>query len=102
MIEKIKKEAKHTELPWHVAGNIVTESHGVAIAKCFDRGYETPDVLANAAFIVRACNSHDALLAACEAVRQCLEIMDNGQGNITSGCVFVQLADAIALARKGA
>ena len=42
-----------------------------------------------------------ALLADCKAVRQCLELIDNGEGRITSGCVYQQLVADIALAEKG-
>jgi len=42
-----------------------------------------------------------ALLADCKAVRQCLELIDNGDGRITSGCVYQQLVADIALAEKG-
>jgi len=34
------------------------------------------------------------------AVKQCLEIMDNGEKRITTGCVFLRFADALAEAKK--
>ena len=75
-------EAKHTLLPWQAIENIITESHGIAIAKCFERGYETPNPKANAAFIVRACNAHDPLVAACselyKAVCDCPDASNYG------------------------
>ena len=34
------------------------------------------------------------------AVKQCLEIMDNGEGRITTGCVFQQLDAVLAESKK--
>jgi hypothetical protein len=49
-----------------------------------DGAYITPEIRepANAAFIVRACNSHDDLLAACRLVKAFmdLEIADGDDG----------------------
>lgn len=49
----------HTPTPWTVDG-VWIESAGDTIAEVW--------VDANAAFIVRACNSHDELLAALKAI----------------------------------
>lgn len=63
---------KHTPTPWILAnnlnrdiraiqqGNVYCSAGGSPLAKCDDP--------ANAAFIVRACNAHEALVAALEAV----------------------------------
>ena len=56
--------------------------------------------IANAERVAKCWNSHDALLEACKAVKQCLELIDDGSGKITSGCVFQQLQAAIAQAEK--
>ena len=74
-------QAKHTPLPfqvkeWPVEGAtdavalVVADSrgHGIAQMLTYGRGKKPK---ANAAFIVRACNSHEALVEACEnAVRR--------------------------------
>lgn len=68
--------AAHTPTPWHVQDNtdfsgglqlrIDSELHG-AVAVVTSAEYAgqkvDPEHYANAAFIVRACNSHDALVA---------------------------------------
>ena len=63
-------ETKHTPGPWRSKDSTQVYSSGRHIADC---GSRNPEGLprhigledaANAAFIVRACNSHDALVAA--------------------------------------
>lgn len=57
-------EKKHTPLPWVCQGNIVTKD-GNTIART--PAYRPADEeTANAAFIVRACNAHDDLVAVVE------------------------------------
>ena len=53
---------------------------------------------ANAAFIVRACNSHEALLAACEAARN--ELSGTPRPEAILG-LLPQLQAAIAAAKEG-
>lgn len=76
-------EAKHTATPWHttsssmgvhtyvearIGGGVVQE-----IASCGPT--EGPEGSSgNAEFIVRACNSHESLLAACKAVDSEIEL----------------------------
>jgi hypothetical protein len=76
--------AKHTPTPWRICTNaqfsseVETADGSLSIALAHAKGhdllpdaYEAPedDVSdANAAFIVRACNAHDDLVAALEAV----------------------------------
>ena len=53
---------EHSPLPWRVSGDHpsrvdITPEFGYAVANLF----LTPETEANAAFIVRACNAHDAL-----------------------------------------
>ena len=69
---------KHTPVPWHVIrcdngdytisySDTELRSH---IATCHEQTLcpEHGSIEANAAFIVRACNSHTALLEACKAL----------------------------------
>ena len=68
-------ERKHSPLPWGFKGSLhltdgendsaITQDSGV-IAECFGRISEdrTEDALANAAFIVTACNAHYILVRA--------------------------------------
>ena len=69
---------KHTPTPWHVgmraAERIVYDGTGWAVANAtiYHAEHEGGQTLANAAFIVRACNAHDDLLAALETIaNQC-------------------------------
>lgn len=66
----------HTPGPWHAeewtchAPTTVRAADGVVVAECAT-GRAIDNAIADAAFIVRACNSHDDLLAALrEAVEQ--------------------------------
>jgi hypothetical protein len=69
---------KHTPTPWILSGNMGAiysmspeASHGGVADRVCRCG---PEGLANAAFIVRACNCHEELL---EALRGCLTALDN-------------------------
>jgi hypothetical protein len=92
MIEEYNREAKveHTPGPWKAYKNeekqfINIFANSEKDGKIADRvayvlGVEYPDTIdrkaeANAAFIVRACNCHDELLAACKAA---LVFINNG------------------------
>jgi hypothetical protein len=78
-------EPKHTPIPWRIGyynaqkctiGIVVDTDAGedVVAEVCHHDGYLPGEFgEANAAFIVRACNSHDALLAAC---RRLLDVID--------------------------
>ena len=85
-------EAKRTPGPWHVEHKIPriwderyseaegTEKLGVPIVECRWRGGDAvgraipyAEADANAAFIVRAVNSHDALVAALEEARSVIK-----------------------------
>lgn len=57
--------AQHTPVPWHVGPHYKydIESREGRICEC--NGMGSSRAVANAAFIVRACNSHDDLLKAC-------------------------------------
>lgn len=63
---------QHTKTPWRLQHepnyfNIQTEE-GYAIADTCEYGSVVANRAANAAFIVRACNSHDALVEALEEI----------------------------------
>jgi len=57
--------SEHTPTPWEACGKWVCEEndpgHNVGICVCEDRATEA-EALANAAFIVKAVNNHDALV----------------------------------------
>lgn len=68
--------SKHTELPWRSPGTMVRDAGpafapiaaNTLIAKVYSTAYkDDAQALANAAFIVRACNSHYELLEALKA-----------------------------------
>lgn len=77
-------DAKHSPTPWLVAGPydgklmIRTDGEGplilIADMNANPRGYGQEG---NAYFIIRACNSHDALLAACERAENLFRHGDN-------------------------
>lgn len=61
----------HTPTPWYVSGfetqaggnsRVIMGGDGFSIAHVMDR--TTPENIADAAFIVKACNAHDELLIA--------------------------------------
>lgn len=58
---------KHTPTPWGVQGDTYVTINSLIIAHCKQDGHTTlEEAQANAAFIVRAVNSHDALVRAVE------------------------------------
>ncbi len=66
-------ENKHTSVPWEVSDKQPCQiwANGKCIAMtCLWPDYGNPEAYANAEFIVRACNSFDELLEACEEVLQ--------------------------------
>jgi hypothetical protein len=79
--------SKHTPIPWAIKAavngidhdfGIFREGHAGVLAECFEefeaRGLRQPEIaLANAEFIVRACNSHEDLLKAAKGAIQVLE-----------------------------
>lgn len=98
----------HTPTPWETFS---TRSNGevciydkrkphqlVASAIQSDREYTAAD---NAAFIVRACNAHDDLLAACKAINEWLGTDDAARALPTEPPWYNQLRAAIAAAEEG-
>jgi len=65
----MEKNAQHTPTPWHTgegkAERIIYAADGFAVADAtVFHGLHVESPTANAAFIVRACNAHDELVAA--------------------------------------
>lgn len=63
--------SEHTLLPWHNYGPIIHHkgqhiAHVVADKRNADGEMGSDEQRANAEFIVRACNCHDELVAACK------------------------------------
>lgn len=57
--------AEYTPTPWALDGSWVVGDGGLTIADCGkSSSYLRKERLANAAFIVKACNSHEALVKA--------------------------------------
>jgi len=87
--------AEHTKLPWLAVSEYEGEPAtfidvgGRAIADCA-HGYGSEDV-ANAAFIVRAVNSHEALVKALEFIRDGYE-----RGDVSHETFRVKAAQAAA------
>ena len=87
-------DTKHTPGPWTVNEATITKGHTVPHSQLQIMGDhhphdctlvcvfpetmtgQSPMVKANAEFIVRACNAHDALLAALRAVRAAEQAID--------------------------
>ena len=100
---------KHTPTPWRVLHSgyphvvVVTEKwdseDGVLI--CYPGRHTSaadPEVQANAEFIVRACNSHEELLAAARSASLELTTVGIGHGHTHSQDVVARLQAAIAKA----
>ena len=91
---------KHAPTPWHVQRwemSTIVASENRAICSLKNRLRDD-----NAEFIVRACNSFEALLDACQQAYLQIEHMqsefkETGAGN----AVRAQIQRAIQLARKG-
>lgn len=96
-------ESKHTPTPWKVwdhpvpAGEIHIGATGTPlIAKVMLRDASINEFEANAAFIVRACNTHEELLFAAEfALKQIKKL---ATGDIVAA--VIELEKAIAKARR--
>lgn len=70
-------EVKHSDLPWRIDCSESSSNYGATIitsskvkAKKVAARLGGPDRDANAAFIVKACNAHDKLVAALQAYEQ--------------------------------
>lgn len=90
----------HTPGPWHVVerenGAPYIASPLGSICDMRLNGLNRKTKYANAEFIVRACNSHDDLLAACKAlVATANELKDDEHGEHADDCTMCQ---AVAVA----
>lgn len=95
-------EAAHTPTPWHVIEednctfSIMHTGSGQWIATVHGgREYDEQD----AAFIVRACNSHAALVGALEALLRVADEHVSHKAHDTHCEVFSDARDALALAK---
>jgi len=83
MCHAVNSESKHTPGPWSAPSAGVYDSDGIMIASCgthtiveelraagFGPAAIADRIAANATFIVRACNSHDKLLEACQEAEE--------------------------------
>jgi hypothetical protein len=106
---KMETKTQHTAGPWicddyyNPGSSPEIRMNGIRIARmcsaAIGKGQtqRQQEQKANAEFIVRACNSHDALLEACKAIKQAIEDTDK-DGLIRDDFIFAQAEAAIALA----
>jgi len=101
-------EVKHTPLPWELHGDgslRVCRPHPLdpkgcrPVAEAEILGQLRPEAEANAAFIVRAVNNHEALLAALERIRDELGVPQPGYPAPVTNAAEIACA-AIAQARE--
>lgn len=99
---------KHTPTPWYVDYNDVSdyqlpikhESGAVIADVCLlESDHVSVTERVDAEFILRACNAHDDLLAACE---RAIEVIDNPDHEIGCTCYAADLRAAIAKAKPPA
>lgn len=96
------KKAAHTPGPWRLSENRYVWSPNkncIATVHMMADGKRNSELevesLANAKFIVRACNSHEALLEAAKRARE--ELADHlGKGNVAVDRAWQELDAAIA------
>ena len=90
---------KHAPTPWKasgktIKGNTCRDSSKVTIARVDSRGKFVPGCdEANAEFIVRACNNHDALLAALKECSDFFIAIDNMHPERNRGSVGRHVRD---------
>ena len=92
----------HTKLPWKVIKCEQKEYRCIAFSAKRDEPYTTsPLEPADAEFIVRACNSHYELLAACQRLLRQVELTDDYHASTwgTLNDAAKQAREAIAKAR---
>lgn len=104
--------SEHTKTPWFEKTDRI-DSHyrifsqqkntlGSPVEICLvHQGIGDATSIANAAFIVRACNSHDALLAACKEAYSVWKNEFKNLPDTIGGRTIKQLKQAITLAEKG-
>ena len=94
-IAEVSKKVGHTLTPWHYApGELIYGPNGESVASCrFVTNFKDENI-ENMRFIVRAVNSHEALL---EATKVAFEIMGH-ETNTSNNRPYLMLKDAIAQA----
>ena len=108
----MSETAEHTPGPWGFVGDeshpdteryyVIGAKGGVGIATTPHRtGPCTATDGANAKFIVRACNSHDRLVEACEAAGDYFAATEFACNTRNSGEILDTIRAALADARKG-
>lgn len=94
---------EHTATPWETNGDMMVYPKGTPEHWRKQRGHcvaVIPYNPADAAFIVRACNAHDDLLAACKAINEWLGTDDAARALPTEPPWYNQLRAAIAAAEE--
>jgi len=104
---------EHTKLPWRIdrmatdggAPIIVADECWLhrtrTIAKVlYEYGSEDPEVLSNAAFIVKACNCHDELLEALKRCRLELSYCSEQLAHFGRKVKHGSIADALMIANE--
>lgn len=99
--------AEHTPTPWTLlndegmiavlAGNRDDLKNEVIHWTGFDASYFPKQAVANAAFIIRACNSHDALVEALREAELQLAYVQEKHGYATGETVLARIRSAIAI-----
>ena len=70
---------KHTPTPWTANGRDIETADGLFLASAYTMSYSSaPTAADNAAFIVRACNSHAALVNALQLMTEKVEARGGG------------------------
>jgi hypothetical protein len=91
--------AEHAVLPWHVGPHYKSDVESRLGRVCECHPMTSPFALANAAFIVRACNSHEELLAAARfALARLVSISDFSEPHSEASQLQCVLRAAIAKA----
>lgn len=92
----------HTELPWHTEGpddfgdyNILHDGDSLAVGAVVSNLRSPKEVAANAALIVRAVNSHHALVEALKAIEPFIAKSSASDGGAAAHSAAVHAADKV-------
>lgn len=74
----------HTPTPWEhdKQSDCILDGEGRVIVSSYESEHNLENDTANAAFIVKACNSHDDLVAALNSIAH--TFMENSQGGLST------------------